>query len=562
MRIEPNRNVYVGHRYVPKIFGEWDKKFEYEGLSIVTHQGDSYTSKKRVPVGIDIHNEEFWVVTGNYNAQIEYYRDDVRKLRKSVEKNTKDLNSRMVNVLYPPEGYTPFKGDGTCDDTDNLCKLIQDFDVFIPAGEYRLNGTIKIPSHRTIKGTHETILNMTESTFIADNSIHIFIEKMRFVEDDITSKEPVITVKNSSSRTVFRDLYFDTVYNPIRIDYSWIVEFTDIRVHNAVIGLFLAPQANAISVKDSVINNCTLYAIDYRNSEGLTLSNVAMHNNKIALNLGVYSVGITVTGCYFEDNFMNNIVMKGAVKDDKIVRGINITGNHFRQPLGIKDGTLEEKNLSSDIYVRNSNGVIISANNFFGLTRINYIILHNYPNEPHNDNLTVSNNSFESDNVNTAISYSSVYENQSKFITGYYLQPYYTIGTDSKPNTLVMRDDSGSVKSSPVMKSSSSLTYLDYVMTDYIVNAVLTSNFSFNDYFFDDEYPNPFVVRAVFTIFSGVSTMYHAEYVITYVSSEMFRIKEVETHPYLEVSIVNGKIKGRYTREEVERKIVMTLTPM
>ena len=48
-RVEPNRNVYVGHRYVPKIFGEWDKQNQYEGLSIVTHQGASYTSKKTCP---------------------------------------------------------------------------------------------------------------------------------------------------------------------------------------------------------------------------------------------------------------------------------------------------------------------------------------------------------------------------------------------------------------------------------------------------------------------------------------------------------------------------------
>ena len=82
---EPRRNVYVGHRYVPKIFGEWDKQNQYEGLSIVTHQGNSYTSKKRVPVGIDILNEEYWVVTGNYNAQVEEYRKEVRDLSTYVD---------------------------------------------------------------------------------------------------------------------------------------------------------------------------------------------------------------------------------------------------------------------------------------------------------------------------------------------------------------------------------------------------------------------------------------------------------------------------------------------
>ena len=74
------KNVYVGHRYVPKIFGEWDNTQVYEPLSIVKHQGNSFTSRQFVPVGIDINNEEYWASTGNYNAQIEQYRQEVRTL--------------------------------------------------------------------------------------------------------------------------------------------------------------------------------------------------------------------------------------------------------------------------------------------------------------------------------------------------------------------------------------------------------------------------------------------------------------------------------------------------
>ena len=67
---------YVGARYVPKFSDPitWDKNRGYEALEIVTYLGTSYTSKKPVPVGTEIDNEEFWVVTGNYNAQVEQYR--------------------------------------------------------------------------------------------------------------------------------------------------------------------------------------------------------------------------------------------------------------------------------------------------------------------------------------------------------------------------------------------------------------------------------------------------------------------------------------------------------
>ena len=112
-RVEPNRNVYVGHRYVPKIFGEWDKKNEYEGLSIVTHQGASYTSKKRVPVGIDILNEEFWVITGNYDAQVDYYRDEVKRVKGNIERLDKDIKeyNSVSKDIYITAGT--FSGDGS-----------------------------------------------------------------------------------------------------------------------------------------------------------------------------------------------------------------------------------------------------------------------------------------------------------------------------------------------------------------------------------------------------------------------------------------------------------------
>lgn len=68
---------YIGARYVPLIMGNWDNTVEYEPLSIVMYQGNSFTSRQYVPTGIDITNEQFWAPTGNYNAQIEYYRQEV-----------------------------------------------------------------------------------------------------------------------------------------------------------------------------------------------------------------------------------------------------------------------------------------------------------------------------------------------------------------------------------------------------------------------------------------------------------------------------------------------------
>lgn len=75
----PGVRQYVGARYVP-VFAdplEWSDTIGYGPLTVVLHEGNSYTSRQSVPVGIDIDNATYWAETGNYNAQIEAYRKEV-----------------------------------------------------------------------------------------------------------------------------------------------------------------------------------------------------------------------------------------------------------------------------------------------------------------------------------------------------------------------------------------------------------------------------------------------------------------------------------------------------
>lgn len=89
---------YVGARYVP-IFGrkgeesiEWDNSKSYEPLTVVLHEGNSYTSRQFVPIGIDISNEVYWAETGNFNAQLEQYRQEALNA-----KNTADTAITLAN---------------------------------------------------------------------------------------------------------------------------------------------------------------------------------------------------------------------------------------------------------------------------------------------------------------------------------------------------------------------------------------------------------------------------------------------------------------------------------
>lgn len=88
-------NVYIGNRYVP-VFAdpvEWDSLRAYENLTIVTYQGTSYTSRKNVPAGTALSNTEYWVPTGNYNAQVEQYRQEVVALGSRVTEAESDITT-------------------------------------------------------------------------------------------------------------------------------------------------------------------------------------------------------------------------------------------------------------------------------------------------------------------------------------------------------------------------------------------------------------------------------------------------------------------------------------
>lgn len=88
---------YVGARYVPKIMGEWNKALQYEALSVVTYMGNSFTSKVPVPANVEINNTNYWVNTGNYNAQVEEYRKEALAAKELANNTNSDLQAFKKN---------------------------------------------------------------------------------------------------------------------------------------------------------------------------------------------------------------------------------------------------------------------------------------------------------------------------------------------------------------------------------------------------------------------------------------------------------------------------------
>lgn len=88
---------YIGARYIPLFCGEWDSTKTYEPLSVVQYQGNSYTSRQYVPANVEITNEQYWYISGNYNAQVEQYRKEVAALDERIKKNATNIANETIN---------------------------------------------------------------------------------------------------------------------------------------------------------------------------------------------------------------------------------------------------------------------------------------------------------------------------------------------------------------------------------------------------------------------------------------------------------------------------------
>lgn len=177
---------YIGARYVPKFFEnpngtcEWlGSSIGYEALTIVTYLNNSFTSKKTVPAGVDISDTNYWVNTGNYNAQLQQIIDEI------------DVFKEVYAAS--PEMYGA-KGDGITDDTVAFQRAITDGNVTLEHGKtYLISDAINVPSNRVINGNGATVK-------IADDGSLVCLES--------DANKAVFVIKGKTNVTV-NNIIFD-----------------------------------------------------------------------------------------------------------------------------------------------------------------------------------------------------------------------------------------------------------------------------------------------------------------------------------------------------------------
>ena len=110
---------YVGARYVPKFADPvaWTRGTSYEAMTIVTYNNSSYTSKIPVPatVGDPADNPDYWALTGNYNAQVEQYRQETETVSNNL--TTEITNLKNADTTLQGQITTEITNRETADDT-------------------------------------------------------------------------------------------------------------------------------------------------------------------------------------------------------------------------------------------------------------------------------------------------------------------------------------------------------------------------------------------------------------------------------------------------------------
>ena len=165
---------YIGSRYVP-IFAEpaeWDSTRTYEPLTIVMHDGNSYTSRQYVPIGIEITNDKFWALTGNYNAQVDAYRHEVDAYRHEVDGAIDTMTDKI----------TQYKSDIDASEQNFYNQLNTEFGAVIPLDSAPIENSTK---GVTSGGVYNTIAKL-QNNLDLKLDIYVTPEMYGAVGDGIT----------------------------------------------------------------------------------------------------------------------------------------------------------------------------------------------------------------------------------------------------------------------------------------------------------------------------------------------------------------------------------------
>lgn len=220
---------YIGARYVP-LFADpmqWDSTKTYEPLTIVYNGGNSYTSRQYVPAGIQIDDDAYWALTGNYNAQIEQYRAEVAQCNgrieavngriEAVEGDTTQLKTDMAGIDDTLTAITPLDAVPTVNSSkgitsDGVYKALQTTAKSIKSVNDTLTAITPldaVPTMNSTKGvTSDGVYKALQATVESTRKCIVVIGDSWVMTDPNDTTKPYY----SHWLTLFKNRYPDNVF--------------------------------------------------------------------------------------------------------------------------------------------------------------------------------------------------------------------------------------------------------------------------------------------------------------------------------------------------------------
>ena len=489
-------NVYIGARYVPKVVGEWSADVAYEPLTVVLYQGTSYTSITYVPKGIipSEDTKQYWALTGNYNAQVEAYRQEVKQLSTRVDtfENTVNEYTKKFNSLLP---YIQRTYNTT---TDMLKDTTIIEGMFIKTlGYYTINDggeSIYFITSTQDETKFQLVVNNLYATLV--NYGEIYVEQIGAYGNEINDDSAIINkALTLFPKVILNKKYLCSVTIELTID-NQICELngklnyngSNYAVHLSGSNIKLIGQGNITSQGNGVLS------IDgtSRKDEICINQMLCLTPNSNIINISNDTGGIA--GLYIHD-----IILQGGSSDV----GNNANGIHL---LTSKNGYINENEFSTITYrlckyaIKIENGSSFTLNNnVFSRSEAENSTYQLYSHKVESSNGAIISNYFEfrsneyankSDIIdieNNANTYKFNYPIKQKIFTNSLAtDPTFYSGSEIRSNTLIgtLCDNSnGAIAVNPTFGMNGNIAVFNFrgMRSNSIIMSSSTSSLSYEN---------------------------------------------------------------------------------
>lgn len=193
----PGVMQYIGARYVP-IFAdpvEWQPNKLYEPLTIVTYNNSSYTSKQTVPAGISPDNGEYWVETGNFNAQINDLSTKIDGWDEEIAANTQTANEAKATADAAQQAVSDLDLSGLQQSVTDAIQKVDDLEPLVQENTDNIaTNTAAIADNKTDIQTNATdISNLKSADTALGNRVTACENNITTAQSDITQAQTDIS---------------------------------------------------------------------------------------------------------------------------------------------------------------------------------------------------------------------------------------------------------------------------------------------------------------------------------------------------------------------------------